>query len=370
MDMLCNPDFSAGALTATQQMWYAKILDGITNSSSLVYDPILAAQSGDVYQIGRALGADVAALLEAFRAVGDIVLLETADAWMWVAFGMLSDIDADGFTEWPFLIDPESEFYGTDGVQMDKMIAQAIVAQFVYALKLNLSYLSADALAHSAAWDNWLQTSAIPDYTISWLNHAPELAHPLAASVKWFYYIYKLYDNAAHRALYEDYAIVFHRMMINRDGAWLVDHNCIELRYRYNPIRVNYLWDSMGVQESRYFGLTFQSIIPLAMEGVYPFSLTGLMAEWALTIERFLRPATPAFCQSINNNVMRLGEPFAADSATGVFDYSIWESTPLAGAGYWDSTGAIDAFSDDNIAYFNARSTLIVPCYRLLSSIR
>jgi len=161
--LLGDPNFSADNLNSTQRLWYdrmwAGINRGITNSNPEI-NINSASISDDLYQYSRTVNDYVTALLLAFRATGDLKLLDQIDRIVQRMRSTLADGNCDGsgkngYLNWRWRADPNWSGYCTWEHRMDSALAHAFLPEVAYAFEINRGLTSPGGVNYAERADFW-----------------------------------------------------------------------------------------------------------------------------------------------------------------------------------------------------------------------
>ena len=343
-----NPAFDAAKLPVDQRQQYDWLWDALNNPRQ---DPscLAAAQSGDLYLIGRTLNECVTSIMSVFRVTGDPALLETAKTWMNAALASrarLVESDPAGgvryYYNWRWLQDPAYPGYGGDTHQMDSILSGSLLAYFTYALGQldDPDYARYyDALINNFVWVWDARAELGPPEPIL----LKDLTHPYTAHLRMFHYLYLLTREARWQDKYaEYYAHLFTgdscdprlpTFQLRADGSYRWDHRVL-----------CYSHDLYGWQSTLYAQATLNALIDLAAEGMIS---DATMQRFMLTFrEHVIRPGNPP---TVSGTVDGSGTGRPGNYVTG-------NSQLLA---MWDPTGIIYAFND---AVWRSQSPVYTIC--------
>jgi len=272
--LLVDPGFSRERMPNKALLWYNRMWAALNNNDQIL-NLTKYAGSNDTYLYGRTLGDHITALLHVLRVTGDPAVLDEIDRltelmriqlqdWSIIS-DKGSDYVEDGFLNWQNKYDPE--WYGTDTMPMDEMLAHSQVAAFTYAFYVNRDF-DARFAEHYDFWIDYL----INHFEAKWRkrNDVPvgnflvkDLTHVYAAWLRYNYYVYKLTGDQQYLTDAEHMADMLksHMIEVDNGNAYVWDHRMTELE-NGAP------W---GCQPFYYARGTMQYLIDLSLEGFSVF---------------------------------------------------------------------------------------------------
>jgi hypothetical protein len=336
---LPSAGYETNSLTPAESLWYARLVTGMNASQQLVNNTM---SSGDSYSIGRDGGNYVEALVLAYRATGNRMLLDRVLELTELARAQLRDAwldgTTDGFTDWLWLADPTNPtYYGKDTNWLDESIASGNVALWACTFQ---RYRTLDTRYAVAAdfWRGWLETQFLAkwyqraggDSLAAW--HTPYLAfykpdlEPRSANWRLAHYLYVLGGNP------------FYRDRANAIAAELAGAQTL------NPARPTaYRWPrqcdpaSQEWQLVNYANYYMRVIFEMRLEGQTPFPSTVDMKRFASTFRDVIYPAALPALATMPNDV----------SGGGSRTYALYVFNGFAP---WDSTGSLMNLASRSIA--------------------
>lgn len=265
-----DPTFLVDNLPSEMQTWHERLW-GAINHPNEYPDPDELAGSNDTYKLGRQFNDYISALMAAFRATGDLSLLDEADRLMEIARGQLKDTNGDGYLNWLWKHEPSSEYYNKDTHRMDEAMTHSLVAMMAYALKSNASFKSKYA-EHAQFWGDYMENHYIPKWEKRGGTNNT-LTHPNVSEMRMYYYLFKLTGKSSY--LEE----------AKKREDRLAEH------FQTSPdVNAAYIWthristtDPLGWQPVNYAHYVMNFIEDLAMEGVGRFKSDSYMEHFAAT---------------------------------------------------------------------------------------
>ncbi len=259
------------ALDAETRGWLYEVKNTPNfRGSSGTYSLERLAGGGRVQDLSRHLNLQLTGVLAALRVTGDRALLEKVYTVMQRERATLRDTDGDGYLNWRYLPDHETdnpELHGTDKHVMEEIMAHSIVAQAAYAFKLNSSV---DRKYGEAAsfWAGYL----IKHYEAKWRKRTGKrtgypiiqkpLFHPYANNARYYHYLYKLTGDHAYRSKRDRQIGVIKRHLLSNNGAFVWTHSVNEcVQSRGGTMH----W---GYQPVGYAGEAMAPLADLGLEGV------------------------------------------------------------------------------------------------------
>lgn len=316
-----DPNFSTAKLSADQRLWYERLWQSINGDT--YPNPDFYAASNDTYSIGRTLQPHILALYTAFRATGDVRLLDEMDRLMEIARAQLADTNGDGYLNWLWQNDSNSIYYQTDLHEMDEILAHSLVAFYAYVIRQNED-IKPQFRQHADFWQDYL----INHFMAKWAERGggsfridKSLAHPYAHLMTFYYYLYRLTGDLAYLEEAERRADVLNGMMVQEaNGSFTWDHRVPNMGNA--PIACQW------VDYARYTLSAFQE---MAYEGFSYYADDEYMAHYAVTIRE---------------NILKQNGTVIADDVCGS---TIEPITPmryslsfLACYSRWDASGRIE----------------------------
>lgn len=269
-----NLSFSVALLPGEQRVWYDRLWAAINGNT--YPDAERYAASNDTYSMGRALQPHIMALYTAFRATGDVRLLDEMDRLMEIARAQLADTNFDGYLNWLWQFDPnDSTYYRTDLHEMDEILTHNLVAFFAYVLRENQA-VKPQYREHADFWQDYLVNHFIAKWEArgrGTLMLEKSLTHVYAHLMTFYYYLYRLTGDSAYLAEARQRADVLYGMMTASGAALTWDHRVPD--YGHPPL---------GCQPINYARYTLSAFQQMAYEEFSYFADPAYMARFAATI--------------------------------------------------------------------------------------
>ena len=147
-----DPAFDAGALPEAERAAHEALLADVRAARPAL---TAAAASGDLHALAREVAPALTRLLAAFRASGDLRLLDAVDPVMQAARGALADHNGDGFRDWRWLASPLDPRYGDDVDPVEDSLAHGVVAAVAWAYQHNRDLASPSGVNYGERADFW-----------------------------------------------------------------------------------------------------------------------------------------------------------------------------------------------------------------------
>ena len=211
-----NPSFSKATLSPLALLWYDRLWAAVNHPNDYPNQEGQAA-SGNLYSIGRGLNEQLSALLLAFRATGDLALLDHIDRLMEIVRSKLQTqwrdsngnyyTPTDGTAGYLRLLylhgSTTSSSYGKDTHVMDSVMTHAVLANVAYAFKVNAD-LDSRYAERATFWTDYLQQHFERIWQIrtgkqdkTYWSH--QVAHSWQHNIRWLYYMSLLTGDSAYR---------------------------------------------------------------------------------------------------------------------------------------------------------------------------
>ena len=290
-----NPNFSTSNLSSEERLWYKRLWAALRHS-----DPSSKAssqaRSGNLYDYARPLNETITVMLYAFRATGDLRLLDEIDRHLqlmrkelrttWVDVNGNSVTPNDGtkdFRRWLFLRD--SSDYGKDTRIMDAVMAHALVAEAAYAFMLNRDLSSPSGVPYGQRAEFWREY-LVNDFEQIWRIRTGEtgkdywdhqVSHSWGSNVRWLYYMGQLTDEAAYHqeALVKGRALVNNQLDVSTPAgtAKIWSHKLFDYSY--------------GLQAFVYVRYDWMILTSLHLDGFTLYD-RSLLEKHAVTLSHFM----------------------------------------------------------------------------------
>lgn len=346
-----DPNFSSSKLSSETKLWYDRLWAAINNSNQSPNATDLAA-SNNVYDYARGLNTHITSLLHAFRATGDLRLLDEIDRLTEIMRSKLKDssiltvggtkYESDGYLNW--IYNRDNEYKGTDVHEMDDMQAHAMISAVAYAFHVNKD-LNSKYQERANFWTNYLKNH----FEAKWRARKKKstgfpflekkLTHAYAQWNRYHYYMHKLtgekgyYDEAVRMAQVIKNGVKTVSTSVGQAAIW--DHGMPHIG-----------GSTHGPQPSNYARYTMQAMADLAFEGFNAYAETGFMEKVALTVAgNVLNKAPSAISDKIDGS--------------GSTSVSIYGISPFTQMALWDKSGLIKTVSSQ--IYSNTESSSSSP---------
>lgn len=350
-----NPAFDPADLPEEARRWYDRLWDAISDPDRSRSMTALAARD-DLYHYSRALHTYVLSLLAAFRATGDLALLDEVDRLAehmrarlrdpWRGTLDRTDGTTDGYVNWVFRYGNSRDHQGKDLHTFDEMRTHAMVAEVTWALHHNRDLTSPNGIDYGQHADNWI--AYLQDhFEAKWRerNEVPEGAFPFLEStsmhatvafVKYHHYMARITGQAGHLREAERLAsIVFdHFATVSHAGETAL-------------VWPRTLTDQGGTQNflqpTTYARYVFGDLVDLHLDGFTRVSSSTVRAI-AHTVRSFVLvgPDTnPSLARDIGGGVARAGIPASAASAWSPPTLGQHTVSPTSFVALWDRSGRV-----------------------------
>jgi hypothetical protein len=346
-----DPSFSATKLSSETKLWHDRLWAAISNSRQSP-NPTELAGSNNLYDYGRGLNTYITSLLHAFRATGDLRILDEIDRLTQIMRSKLKDSSiltvggsspkSDGYLNW--IYNRDNEYKGTDVHEMDDMLTHSMVAAVAYAFYVNRD-LNAKYEERANFWTGYLKNH----FEAKWRARKKKatgfpflekkLTHTYAQWNRYHYYMYKLtgekgYHNEAVRmAQVIKNGVKTVSTSIGQAATW--DHGM-----PHNGGKAH------GPQPSNYARYTIQAMADLSLEGFSVYAEHGFMERVAHTVAALvLNKAPSAIAGKIDGS--------------GSSSVSIYGISPFAQVALWDKSGMVKTISEQ--IYKNIESSTSSP---------
>jgi hypothetical protein len=335
-----KPNFSEGQLPTNVRLWYKRLWVGIKRQGN--YSSKMAS-TGNLEQLGRHLNFRITSQLTAFRATGDLRLLDEIDRVMQVARGQLKDYNRDGYVNWRQLNkNGNKKYYNNDYHNMNEMLTHGMVAAVAYAFHINRD-LDSRYAERAKFWTNylekhfeakWRKRNKVSSSSYNFLTW--NYIHPYTQFIRYHYYMHKLtgkqgYLNEALKMASE----VDKRMA--QSGSAFVWAQSMNSNNKLGTV----------CQPRRYAQITMQAAEDLALEGFAQFGKEATMRKYAATLSQFImNDSAKSFATDVCGDKNRAGLKSApivgyAGRPGGRATPTQYAATPFTALGRWDTTGKV-----------------------------
>jgi hypothetical protein len=178
------------------------------------------AQSGNLYNLGRGLHTHIQSLLWAFRATGDLQILDEVDRLAQIMRSSLDDswcagvdspdprygyVGEDGFVNWRWLSSGSTLHYCRDVHKLDESKTHGLVATLAYAYELNRDLEGPSGVDYAERADFWADY-LFNHYEKKWQERMGrddaltrvegyDSGHAQLTNIKMHYYLYRLSED-------------------------------------------------------------------------------------------------------------------------------------------------------------------------------
>ncbi len=383
-DLRGDPDFDVADLPAEAQIWYRRLWIAIDDSIYDVYD---WARSDNLYKYARDLHTHVEFLLHAFRATGDLKLLDEIDYIVELMRGELHDSwrdvregsaapGTDGYLNWVWRASGADGYYGKDTHQLDEMKTHALIASVAWALEVNRDLESPgghDYAAHADFWKDYL----VNDFEAKWRERMgkPEgfpimirpHTHTYYSWTKWHYYMWLLTGDEAYLKeaqrmagkLREDIvevstdtgpAYLWTRSVLSEGGHEDYLHPTVYARYVYHDA-IDFYFEGFGWWDEDTLA-----------------AMARTFATWVIDPEH-AEGSRDWFTGDIGGDHERGG---IRTDGWNRMDYYRYEASAYAEIAAWDPTGKIDEETDvvlDKVGDPAAPRYIALPTAKLIAAL-
>lgn len=392
MDLRGNPSFSPDKLPPNARLWYDRLWAAI-ESPNRFPDPIggnLGALHGDAFHYARRMNVQITAQLWAFRATGDLHLLDdVARITDVMRNGVYPDdhpvpelrgqkimrdwgyefseteldlaqrnIVEDGYLNFVWLLEP-NVYYLTDYHRMDEMLLHAWLAAVAYAFDVNRDLVSPNGYNYAERadfWRDYLQN----DFEAKWRERSRRtwprmdfvtrsLLHPHVQFIRYHYYMYRLTDDEEYLHYAEEKTRELFAVETPESG--IRGFVAVE-----TPLGSAYVWPhsqsvqsehSTTAQPTTYGTYTIAAAIDLAFEGFDKWGASGTMEQFANTVAWFIIDKTHEEEPELTFAATVAGDHGAGGLAVKEGELIRWTSSvysynSLIFTMLWDSTGEIE----------------------------
>lgn len=334
MPAIGDPAFDKNSLDPEMRQWYDRLWYAIKNPVTDWPNPDSMAIRNDTYTYGRAFNDYVSGLMVAFRATGELALLQEADRLMQLMRAQLSDTNGDGYLNWIEQFDnsEDGKYIGQDIHQMNESLTHGLVAMMAYVYSENATFSPFQERADF--WIDYMENH----FLAKWKDRdglEKWLLHPYVSLMRMYYYLNQItgkqeyLDNALTRQAKFDSVLT---ESPDVPGAHIWPHS---------------LKNDHGWQPVNYCHNVIRDAMDLFCQGFGNFASDDFMTGFSISYRELV------FTDGINSMAERI-------DGSGSRTFLIYDN---AGLVRWDNTGrlhqiAIDAFREDRIE---------VPAYMLMA---
>jgi hypothetical protein len=279
-----DPSFDPAKLSDEARLWYRRYWAAIEHSNPR-YDAEELAKSDDISTYGRALHREMTSRLTAFRATGDLRILDEIDRIAQHMRARLADgwCDGlggkDGYLNWRYRRKSDHKHWCKDTYVMEEMLTHANVAHFAYAFHANRDLPSPGGVDYAERADFW-RDYLENHFEAKWRDRnrrswprmdflTRALFHPHINFLRYYVYMHKLTGKDEYRQFAEqniDALLDSKRIMGEHSGGFLeVD----------TPLGTGIVWAHRHAdwerlaQMSTYVRYTTNAVYDLALEGAH-----------------------------------------------------------------------------------------------------
>lgn len=358
-DLRGNPAFRVSDLEPSAQIWYRRVWAAIEDPRS---SADAWARSDDLYTYARPLHTHLQTLLMAFRATGDLRLLDEVDRLAEIMRSRLSDAwrdttdgtdgTRDGHLNWVWRVGGYPEYDGKDTHKLDEMKTHAIIATIAYALQANRDLPSPSGRSYASHADFW-RDYLVNDFEAKWREREGVSSgfpimirpdnHTYYSWMKWHYYMALLTGKSGYMTEAERMANVIWdeemRQVSTADGPVLFWTRGV-------------VGEGGGVaylEPTTYSRYVYGDAVEFHLEGFHRWASTTSLQAMARTFAEYvidLDGATSGvdwFASDIGGGTSRAGIP--SDPNWSRMEIYKFEASPYALAMPWDDSGRIAAIS-------------------------
>lgn len=357
LPMRGDMEFDQSAIPPDLAPYYQDVLDTL-ELPNYYPNALAAAETGDLYQLGRVVNVHVTTLLMLLRYTGDLRLLDAVDVPMQAARAALEDTNGDGYRNWRWLHDPRNpQWYGEDFHVMDEVMTHGLVAAVAWAYQTNRRLTSPAGINYGERADFWSRYLR-NDFEAKWKSRngtsgygyiRVDLMHPYLQSIRYFHYMGLLTSDEGYTRRAQNLALDLLEELREVDTStgpayvWGMG-----LRTKGSAVRFT--------QPTLYANYTVQTMQELALEGMEPFAEPDFMTKVARMVTTFVFDnGTSDFSIDIAGNTAIQGlEPapyIPNDAAYDRLTRAHWAIMAYSALAHFDSTGEIASM---NLAIFSA----------------
>ena len=219
-----DPNFHPDELTEEARIWYTRLWAAIEHDWPMP-DPIGQAKTGNTYPYGRMLNEHITALLVAFRATGDLRLLDEIDRITqimrenlrrtWIdddGNPITPDDRTEGKLRWLSLRQKTASDYGKDTSREDAMLVHGLIATIAYAFHENRDLTSPGGVNYEerarfwkgylkdhfeAGWRERTRRTTFP-FVIDENREELTISHPWTNFIRYHHYLHRMTQNVEY----------------------------------------------------------------------------------------------------------------------------------------------------------------------------
>lgn len=349
-----DPEFSEQRLSPEGRVWHRRLIAGF-DSQNHDYTTRYA-QSGNLYNLGRGLHTHIQSLLWAFRASGDLRILDEVDRLAQIMRSSLDDSwcapspdpnykysEPDGFVNWRHLSSDSTIHYCRDVHRLDESKTHGLVATLAYAYEVNRDLTSPGGIDYTERADFWADY-LFNDYEKKWqarMNRDDALTrvegygsgHAQMSNAKMHYYLYRISNDEKYLersvSLSEQ---VFEGLRVSPtdDG----DAYVWAQRWRTSSEE-----EGFYLHPTTYARYVFADFAELHVEGVDPWKDVD-MTRFSNTLTRYIMDdGSNSFARDVGGDIERAGIPPVPEDERSRFDANRYAISPYVMILPWDDTG-------------------------------
>jgi hypothetical protein len=343
-----NPNFSVSQLSAHQRTWYNRILRSIQARN---YDS--AAASDNLYKYGRDLHTHYQAILLAFRATGDLRLLDELvrlteiqrsklhDSWRDTLDGTRQ---TDSYLNWVWRYDKTNKtHYGKDLNMLDEIKAHSILTVLAYAFYVNRDLTSPGGYNYRSQAEYW-KNHIENQFLKKWRERNRVSPGD-----------YRVFEKPGTHTTYSIVVMNLHLYKLTGDRGYLNEAD-FWTRYLWQdivevsaPTGPAYVWPKWVVSYRPgtsldylhpvvYARYVFADMVELYLDGYNNWADASNMERFARTIADFVMfNGNKSFARDVGGNVSRGGYP--TDNSWVDNSRERYRVSPIAHMIAWDKSG-------------------------------
>ena len=373
-----NPDFHRNQLTSEQRVWYDRVIDAIENPGSDL-DPYRIAARDDLYRYGRPLHIYLQSVLLAFRATGDLRLLDHVDEITTIMRGELrdgwrdtkdgTDGTKDGYVNWVWRYSSGDQFIGKDTNVLDEIKTHAMIAMIAVALDTNRDLSSPAGRNYGESADFW-EYYLVDHFEAKWRERTNRPSglpfmmrtgtHTYLSWMKWHYYMERLTGNHAYRVQADKMA----------ESWWG------EVRSVNTAQGVAYVWPRGIIGEGSgadylmptvYASMVIADMVELHMEGYGRWGSESEIRRFTLTFTRLMADDGFPIKRDVGGEQPRAGLRSEAENWPWMTRHGFWLSGyPHLAA--WDDGDVMVGLIDDAYGRKGSHTGMMLSAGALLAA--
>ena len=370
-----DPDFDVSQLSAEQRARYERFWQELRDPSNRAEIDAMA-ESDCIFVYARGLKSHIQAVLIAFRATGDLELLDYVDEVAQIMHSQLADPwrgtndgtdgTTDGYLNWAFR--PYSggtdQHVGKDTRRIDEMGSHANAAIIAYALHANRDLTSPTGRDYGASADEW-QDYLVNHFEAKWRerrNRAsgfPIMFVPSTGTyrkwIQWHYYMGKLTEDSAYTAEANRMADIFwdHMFPIETPSgtAYVYSGGISGLNGANSHI--------LGA--TTYAGHMYGTAVELHLEGFHEWGNDENLRRLARTFTEFIidtdDPIANGMARDVGGGEPRLHLEATENTRHQPLGLPQYRDRNFGFVGPWDHTGEINSITEEVQSRYGSRDT-------------